>query len=170
MSSFKNPPTIPVAFYFPIKFKGGQEMSREEAENRTFHYYQSGFHCAEAISKALTELLAKEGDSYSPKVASGFGGGIGGSHMETCGTLTGGIIALGWLWGRTKPGADKKKVYELASEFRRRFVGKFGSSNYQTLLDKFGKQENAMKCKKMTAEAAGILWGLLTEEREGIKT
>ena len=78
--------------------------------------------------------------------------------METCGALTGGIIALGWFWGRTKPGGDKIKVYELASEFRRRFVEKFGSSNCQTLLDKFGKQENAMKCKKLTAEAAGILW------------
>jgi C_GCAxxG_C_C family probable redox protein len=139
-------------------------MSREEAENWTFQYYQSGFHCAEAISKALTELLAKEGESYTPKVASGFGGGIGGSHMETCGTLTGGIIALGWLLGRTTPGGDKTKVYELASEFRRRFVEKFGSSNCQTLLDKFGKQENAMKCKKLTAEAAGILWELITAE------
>jgi C_GCAxxG_C_C family probable redox protein len=142
-------------------------MSREDAENKTFQYYQSGFHCAEAISKALTELFAKEGDSYTPKVASGFGGGIGGSHMETCGTLTGGIIALGWLLGRTKPGGDKTKVYELASEVRRRFVEKFGSSNCQTLLDKFGKQENAMKCKKMAAEAAGILWELITAEKAG---
>jgi len=142
-------------------------MSREDAENKTFQYYQSGFHCAEAISKALTELFAKEGDSYTPKVASGFGGGIGGSHMEACGTLTGGIIALGWLLGRTKPGGDKTKVYELVSEFRRRFVEKFGSSHCQTLLDKFGKQENAMKCKKMTAEAAGILWELMTAEIAG---
>ena len=139
-------------------------MTREEAESRTYQYFQSGFHCAEAISKALTEILEKVGDSYTPKVASGFGGGIGGSHLETCGALTGGIIALGWFWGRTKPGGDKTKVYELASEFRRRFVEKFGPPNCQTILDKFGKQENAMKCKKLTAEAAGILWELLTGE------
>ena len=145
-------------------------MTKEEAEKRTFQYYQSGFHCAEAISKALTELLGKEGDSYTPKVATGFGGGVGGSHCEICGALTGGIITLGWLLGREKPGEDKAKVYELASEFRRRFVDQFGSSNCQTLLDKYGKQENMLKCKKMTAEAAGTLWQLLTEERERRKT
>ena len=139
-------------------------MSKEEAEKRAFQYFQSGFHCAEAISKALTELLEKEDSSYSPKVATGLGGGIGGSHLETCGTLTGGIIALGWLFGRIKPGEDKTRIYELASEFRRRFLEKFGSCNCQILLEKFGKQENAMKCKKLTAEAAGILWELLIEK------
>jgi C_GCAxxG_C_C family probable redox protein len=141
-------------------------MTKEEVENRTLQYYQSGFHCAEAISKALTELLAKEDDTYIPKVATGFGGGVGGSHLETCGALTGGIITLGWFLGRTKPGGDKTMVYELASEFRRQFVDKFGSSHCQTLLDKFGKQENMMKCKKLTAEAGGILWELLTKEGE----
>jgi len=140
-------------------------MTREEAEKRTFSYHQSGFHCAEAISKALTELFGQEGDGYAPKVASGFGGGIGGSHLETCGALTGGIIALGWFWGRTNPGGDKTKVYELAADFREHFVEKFGSSHCQSLLDKFGKQENMMKCKKLTAEAAGILWELLSKRK-----
>jgi len=141
-------------------------MTREEVEKRTLQYFQSGFHCAEAISKALTEAFEKEGDGYAPKVATGFGGGIGGSHLETCGALAGGIIALGWFWGRTKPGGDKTKVYELAAEFRRRFVEKFGSSNCQSLLDKLGKQEGAMKCKKLTAAAAGILCELLIRGRE----
>jgi C_GCAxxG_C_C family probable redox protein len=82
-------------------------MTKEEAENRTLQYYQSGFHCAEAISKALIELRAKEKDSYTPKIANGFGGGIGGSQLETCGALTGGIIVLGWFLGRATPGEDK---------------------------------------------------------------
>jgi C_GCAxxG_C_C family probable redox protein len=141
-------------------------MTKEEVKNRTFQYYQSGFHCAEAISKALTEILTNDGDSYTPKLATGFGGGIGGSHLETCGALTGGIIALGWSLGRTNPGQDKTMVYELASEFRRQFVEEFGSSNCKALLDKFGKQENMNKCKELTADAAGILWSLLTETGE----
>ena len=138
-------------------------MTKEEAETRTFQYFQSGFHCAEAISKALIELLEKDGSSYLPNVASGFGGGMGGSHLETCGALTGGIIALGWCWGRTQPGGDKMKVFELASEFRRRFIEQFGSSNCQALLEKLGRQENAMKCKKLTADTSGMLWEILTD-------
>jgi Putative redox-active protein (C_GCAxxG_C_C) len=35
-----------------------------------------------------------------PKVASGFGGGIGASKSETCGALTADIIVLGCLFGR----------------------------------------------------------------------
>ncbi len=141
-------------------------MTKEEVENRTLQYFQSGFHCAEAISKALTEFFINEEDSYTPKAATGFGGGIGGSHLETCGALTGGVIALGWFLGRTNPSGDKTRVYKLASEFRRQFVEKFGSTHCQTLLDKFGKQENMNKCKKLTADAAGILWSLLTETGE----
>jgi C_GCAxxG_C_C family probable redox protein len=138
-------------------------MTKEEVENRTLQYFESGFHCAEAISKALTEPFMNDGDSYNPKAATGFGGGIGGSHLDTCGALTGGVIALGWALGRTNPGGDKTKVFKLASEFRKQFVEKFGSAHCQTLLDKFGKQKDANKCKKLTADAAGILWNLLTE-------
>ena len=131
-------------------------MSKEEAEKRAFQYFQSGFHCAEAISKSLTELLEKENGSFPPNVATGFGGGIGGSHLDICGALTGGIIALGWLFGRKNPGEDKTRIFGLSSEFRKRFGEKFGSCSCPVLLEKFGKQENGMKCKKMTAEAAGI--------------
>lgn len=141
-------------------------MSKEKAEEMAFQFFQSGFHCAEAISKSLTGLLAKDGDNYTPKVATGFGGGIGGSHLDICGALTGGIIALGWLFGRANPGEDKTRIFGLASEFRKRFGEKFGSCSCPALLEKFGKQENGMKCKKMTAQAAGMLWELLNEKGE----
>jgi C_GCAxxG_C_C family probable redox protein len=141
-------------------------MTREEAENEVFQLYQSGFHCAESISKAMIQIFAEDAKNYTPKMATGFGGGIGGTHLETCGALNGGIIALGWLLGRTKPGADRTEVYELAAEYRKKFVEKFGSSHCQTLLNGFGKQENMMRCKKLTAEAAGVLYDLITEIRK----
>jgi len=137
-------------------------MNREEAENMAFQLYQSGFHCAESISKAIIQIFAEDAEGYTPKIATGFGGGIGGSHLETCGALNGGIIALGWLLGRTKPAADRTEVYELAAQYREKFVEQFGSSQCQALLNGFGKQENMMKCKKLTAEAAGILYDLIT--------
>ncbi len=137
------------------------EKKRVEIEQRVFDYYQSGFNCAEALSRAVAESYAKEIHTIIHGVATGFGGGIGASRAETCGALTGGIIAIGCLFGRKEPKDDKKAAYELAAEFRKKFIEAFGSSTCRTILEGFGEQENRIECKKMTVRAAGILCTLL---------
>jgi C_GCAxxG_C_C family probable redox protein len=127
-------------------------------------YFHSGFNCAESILKTFVELYSKEPDSSITKFASGFGGGIGASNCETCGALTGGIIALGWLFGRKDPCDDKQKVFSLSAEFRDQFLKNFGFTNCQKILDMLGDQENKLKCKKLTAETAGILYEILQKE------
>ncbi|MDY7077891.1 MAG: C-GCAxxG-C-C family protein [Chloroflexota bacterium] len=136
-------------------------MTREEVEKRAFDNYQSGFHCAESISKAVVELYAEGPSNEIPRIAAGFLGGIGATHEEVCGALAGGIIAIGYLFGRMEPGKDIQDARELAAEFRHRFVEEFGATNCQVLLDGFGNQENAIKCKRLTATAAGLLSELL---------
>ncbi len=138
-------------------------MKRTDIEDRAFGYFQSGFHCAEAVSKTIADAFAGESSREIPMVASGFGGGIGGTKGETCGALTGGIVALGYLYGRMDPGEDKKTIYGLASAFRAKFIETFGSAWCREILDGFGEQENMMKCKKLSAGAAGILFDILTE-------
>ena len=133
-------------------------MSREkEAEKRAFDYFQSGYHCAESILKTIVELHAGEQGKEIPKIASSFSGGIGGTHEDVCGALTGGVIAVGILCGRMKPGEDIKDAKELASGFRKQFIKEFGSTNCGKILERLGKQENGLKCKKMTATAARLL-------------
>lgn len=138
-------------------------MKRTDIEDRAFNYFQSGFHCAEAVSKTIADAFARDTATEIPMVASGFGGGIGGSKAETCGALTGGTVALGYLYGRMDPGEDKKTIYELASAFRAKFIESFGSARCREILDGFGEQQNMMKCKKLSAGAAGILFDILTE-------
>jgi C_GCAxxG_C_C family probable redox protein len=138
-------------------------MMRKEVEQKAFDYFQSGFQCAEAISKTLTELFADDVGGDIPRVASGFGGGIGGSHEDVCGALTGGVIAIGRLLGRMETGPLLKDTYRTASNFRKQFVEKFGSTNCQVILTEFGPQDNMDKCKRLTAEAAGLLADLLFE-------
>jgi C_GCAxxG_C_C family probable redox protein len=139
-------------------------MTKKDIEQKTFMNYQSGFNCAEAILKAFMELYSKEPDPSITKFASGFGGGIGGSNCEACGALTGGIVALGWLFGRKDPSDDKQKVFSLSDEFRALFLKKFGAIDCGKLLDLLGEQENKLKCKKLTAEASGILYEILQKE------
>ncbi len=136
-------------------------MEHTDATQKTFDYFQSGFHCAESISKAIVEIYGETPAHDIPKVASGFGGGIGKCKEDTCGAVTGGIIALGYLYGRTEPGTDFRNAWELSAEFRKQFIDKFGTANCGRLLEQFGEQENMIKCKNMTAEAAGILSALI---------
>lgn len=142
------------------------DMDKKQMEARSFDLFQEGFNCAEAISAAIVEWHGAGAMGPMPKVATAFGGGIGGAKCETCGALTGGVIALGWVFGRTQPGADKQKAYALAVEFRTRFLNAFGSTHCQTILDAFGKQENMIECKRMTGMAAGILFDIMQEEKE----
>ncbi len=138
-------------------------MTRDEVEKMAFDHFDSGFHCAEAIAKTIIELHAENPNAMITKVASGFAGGIGGTHAEACGALTGGIIAIGYLYGRTESGQDIQHARELAAEFSARFVEEFGSANCGVLLEKLGQQHNGLKCKRLTAAAAGLLAELLVE-------
>lgn len=138
-------------------------MIRKKIQDMAFSHFQSGFHCAEAVSKTITDLFAEEPSHDLPRMATAFGGGIGGTHEEACGALLGGVLALGYLYGRTEPGASKSDAYQLATEFRKRFIAEFGSTNCGMILIGFGEQENLNKCKALSATAAGILADLLIE-------
>jgi C_GCAxxG_C_C family probable redox protein len=139
-------------------------MEKKDIEKKTFMFFHSGFNCAEAILKAFVELYSKEPNPGIIKMASGFGGGIGGSHCEACGALTGGIMVLSWLFGRKDPCDDKQKVKSLSIEFRDNFLKKFNSTNCQNILDIMGEQDNMQDCKRLTAETAGILYEILEKE------
>jgi C_GCAxxG_C_C family probable redox protein len=139
-------------------------MEKKDIEQKTFMKFHSGFNCAEAIFKTFVELYSKKPDPSLTKIASGFGGGMGGSHCETCGALTGGIMVISWLFGRKEPCDDKQKVYSLSAEFRNQFLKIFNSTNCQNILDIMAEQDNKKDCKKLTAEAAGILYEILEKE------
>lgn len=138
-------------------------MLREKVEKRAFDYFQSGFHCAESISKAIVELHGKGSDNEVQRFTAGFMGGIGGTHEDVCGALTGGVVAIGCLHGRTEPYQDIQVVRKLAAEFKGRFIKEFGSSNCQVILEGLDERGDDFDCKRLTAVAAGLLSELLTE-------
>jgi C_GCAxxG_C_C family probable redox protein len=68
-------------------------------------------------------------DSVIPKLATGFGGGIG-RKGSLCGAFTGSIMAIGMKLGRTDP-KDKEtvaEVYGKCQEFWNQFEKEFGSN------------------------------------------
>jgi len=138
-------------------------MSREELEKEAFDYFYTGFCCAEALSKTIIDHFGEKPDDYPVNVASGFCGGIGRTHEDICGALTGAVIAVGYLYGRTEKGKDISDACIIISEFRRQFIEAFGSTNCALILKKLGEQEKYIKCKQLTGKATGMLSDILVE-------
>ena len=130
-----------------------------------YHYHQSGYHCAEAVSKAVIEVCGSDSGEHNPKAATAFGGGVGRSKQEICGALSGGIIALGHLFGRCAPDADWTDASRLAAELKHRFVQEYGTTNCGALLATFGPQENMLRCKQLSGEVADMLADIIAEHR-----
>lgn len=89
--------------------------------------HRLGFNCAECVLLAVKEWMNWSYDAV-PRVATGFGGGIGRSG-NLCGAATGAIMSLGLTHGRNT-GNDKRPqdfTYRLSSKFIDNFKEEFDS-------------------------------------------
>lgn len=83
------------------------------------------WNCAEAVCGAIAELTGRE---IPINLATLFGGGMG-DMQDTCGCLSGALLALGSVFGRTEPDPDQeRRAVAVAAGFRRQFVMDYGSS------------------------------------------
>ena len=92
-----------------------------------YNYHKAGYNCAQAVVAAFSDLTGMSVEQ-SMAVSGGFGGGVGGSHAELCGAISGGVMALSLLCPHVD-GANKTtkvELYKLAKEFRARFEDTFG--------------------------------------------
>ena len=101
--------------------------------NPAVHYFNEGFNCSQAVLApfAVSSGLSEE---TALKLTSNFGGGM--NEGETCGAVTGALMAIGLKYGRSE--ADDIQAKEiaagLASEFKKRFIARYGSLKCKKLL------------------------------------
>ena len=88
----------------------------KQARDKAGNYFKEGYNCAEAVFLAFRDFLAPEMDPGMVKLVTGFGGGIGHGGC-VCGALSGSIIALNMLKGRTSKEGDREVIYQLSKEF-----------------------------------------------------
>jgi C_GCAxxG_C_C family probable redox protein len=127
-------------------------------------YFDSGFNCAEAVLRAVTESLDGSGKREWYRLATPFGGGIGGTKEELCGALTGGIMAIGYLTGRDYPQEDANFSKSLAVSLRTKFIELAGSTQCQAVLDRLGPQQGHERCADLVAGTTRYLMELLESE------
>jgi C_GCAxxG_C_C family probable redox protein len=133
-------------------------------------FVDTDYNCAESVLLATAECLRKCTPSI-PCTATAFGGGMG-RKGSVCGALTGALMALGLVYGRSRPSDDREKIYGLTRELYDGFVKKFGSPFCSELIDcDLGKSEGRdkyhklnlrdLKCKNYVSFCGETLAGML---------
>jgi C_GCAxxG_C_C family probable redox protein len=140
-------------------------MTRQEVEKRAFDIISSGRNCAESVLQTAILHFQIPSDGTPTRIASCFGGGVGRCQGELCGALAGGLMALGLAFGRDIAGTSCDVAYDLAAEFRKRFITRHGSSTCCDLLEGFGEQEDWSACKQLVADTSGMLLELIEQAR-----
>ena len=89
--------------------------------------FLGGYNCAQAVVVAYCDLTGLD-ESFSAKLASSFGGGMG-RMREVCGAVSGMLMVAGLLYGYDTPGDDtvKKAHYALVQELSAKFREEVGS-------------------------------------------
>jgi len=108
-------------------------MKTRSAE-RAVKLFDSGFNCAESVLFGLSQELGRD-SSIIPRIATGFGGGIGRSG-QTCGALTGAIMTIGLLKGCDKGEEESEKrnaAYETVRQMLLGFEEEFGNTQCRIL-------------------------------------
>jgi len=138
---------------------------REQAE----HLYRSGqFLCSEAIVYAFNEAMGSPMSTDAVRLSSGFPVGMGGIGAGgcTCGALSGGVMVLGWVYGRANPGDEAPLVLEKAKELHDWFLADKGSTCCRALIRQFefGSPEHMEQCIRFTGDVTEQLAQMLNED------
>ncbi|HWQ77915.1 MAG TPA: C-GCAxxG-C-C family (seleno)protein [Anaerovoracaceae bacterium] len=140
------------------------EEKINEARNKAGNYFKEGYNCAESIFLTYREYLAPEMDPSMVKLVTGFGGGLG-HHGCMCGALSGSIVALDMIKGRTTNQESRDGAYELANQFAEKFEEKNGATCCRALNPHpFGTQEQRTNCLKIIGNTSKLLMEFLEEK------
>jgi len=140
-------------------------MNEKQIKEMVLKNYEEGYHCAEAIYNTIYSLFGEDKTSAC-ETASGFCGGIGGCKEDVCGALSGGIIALGALYGRKKGGEDISRLVSLSAELRQRFVMVFKTTVCRDVIDNLDTMPEYDGCRDLTAKVTWMLYNLIRQERD----
>ncbi|MBN1661155.1 MAG: C_GCAxxG_C_C family protein [Anaerolineae bacterium] len=95
------------------------------------------------------------------RMATALAGGIGCSHEEACGALSGGAMVIGALHGRTDSAQNDDLAQSLTVAYRDRFQAEFGTTCCGPLRDWVQGPGGPGTCAAVVERAARILLDVL---------
>ncbi|MBN2104525.1 C_GCAxxG_C_C family protein [bacterium] len=136
---------------------------KSEVTEKAYAYFESGLNCAESVLRSIIESVDGDQTRAFYRLATPFGGGIGGCHEELCGALSGGVMAIGYLAVRNHPEEDEILSRKIAVCLRRRFQEYISCTQCLSVLDRLGPQENSHQCAYLVAHTVGWVIDLLKQ-------
>lgn len=113
----------------PVQIPAEEESSIASTARR---YFDEGFFCAESVLAAVAEHLDVR-SPLIPGIATGFCNGVA-STWGTCGSISGGVLAINMMLGRNTGGAPVKRNYEAVRELIQEFQCRHGSTQCSELI------------------------------------
>jgi len=106
----------------------------EDERDLAVDCFDLGFNCAQSVLSTFGVRYGLDVDQ-ALRVAGGFGGGMA-RLGETCGAVTGAMMVIGLLYGKTrqKDDAAKEKTYRVVHQFVDQFTDRNGSIFCRELL------------------------------------
>ena len=140
---------------------------------RSEELFQQGFCCAESVLQAVAESRGIKSDLI-PRIATGLCGGIAATG-GICGAVSGGVLAINMVAGRSSAGQPLEPHFRLVRAFLGEFEKKFGTTCCERLIGcrldtpdghRFFKENGLRekKCLRFTREAAGMASDILEQE------
>ena len=139
-------------------------MSNQKADlaNQAVELFKSGLYCSEAILQVFNKHLNLRLNDAAIKMATGFGAGLGASKCS-CGSLTGAVLVLSAVKGRTSIEDSVDEVFALTQELHDRFKERYKATCCRVLTKpvEWGAPEHHQYCEQFVSGAVEILVDIL---------
>lgn len=150
--------------YFSISVAPDSTQLKIQAEE----LFTSGqFYCSEIVVKIIRDTFCPSVSDEIIAAASGFPVGMGGSGC-TCGAVAGGVMALGLVFGRTKP--EEKVQSAECMKYARELHDRFRKENKAVCCRILTKNmladspEHTKQCAELTGEVVEIVTEIILRE------
>jgi C_GCAxxG_C_C family probable redox protein len=160
-----------------------QEEQIEAITLRARKNFSKGFNCAECVVEAVVNLVETGLPKDIQKLATGFGGGVG-LYGDSCGAISGAVLAVGAVHGRSAlPEGDPKEaskkaaqelygkpgLYRLFNQIPNRIKDKFGSTLCRDITlpwkENWLCRDHALHCREIITESAKIAAELILSDK-----
>ena len=165
-------------------------MSNEElierVRQRARANFSRGYNCSETVFEAVAGEIDLGMTPDMLRLATGFGGGVG-LYGDTCGAISGAVLAVGAMHGRRSlPAGEKQEVaakskqqfygrpgiYRVFNQIPARIAAVYGSTLCRELTSRWQDdwlcREHALSCREIMTDAAGIAAELILADWDEI--
>jgi len=122
---------------------------------------EGGYHCSEAFLLCVGEHVLGKMQPSQLRAATGFAGGFGCTFQGACGALTGGVMVLGLMYGRSSPAEDDGQCLRLVARYWEVFRQAFGTTECQLLRTNGYGSGGTKPCYELVIDSIDVFRNIL---------